>query len=290
MKELAEAQVAVVGLGLMGGSLAGALRGRCRAVVGVARRPETIEAALGRGLVDRGTTDLAAGVREADVVILATPVLAVLRLLDQVAPLLEVGCLLLDVGSTKALIVQEMAGLPDHVQPLGGHPLCGREVSGIVAADPSLYQGKAFVLTPLARTSGDALKLGVALVEAAGATPLILDAERHDHLLAAVSHLPYVAACALVGAAQVAASTDPAVWETAASGFRDTSRLASSDVTMMVDILLTNRDAVLAMLDAYQGQLCELVDMLRASDGEGLKSALTNYREQRDKVCEQRRW
>jgi hypothetical protein len=160
MRGLADIRVAVVGLGLMGGSLAGALRGRCRTVVGVARRPETIETARQRGLVEWGTTDLAKGVRSADVVVLATPVRVILRLLDEIAPFLPGGSLLMDLGSTKAQIVARMAALPDHVQPLGGHPMCGREVSGIAAADPALYQGHTFVLTPLVRTSGAGLALG----------------------------------------------------------------------------------------------------------------------------------
>jgi prephenate dehydrogenase len=285
---VADARVAIVGLGLMGGSLAGALRGRCRAVLGVARRAETIETALARGLVNRGTTDLASGVRDADVVILATPVLAILHLLDEIGPLLATDCLLMDMGSTKAQVVRRMAGLPDHVQPLGGHPLCGREVSGIGAADPALYRGNTFVLTPLARTSEAALALGIALVEAIGAAALVLDPERHDHLLATVSHLPYVVACALIGAGQAAASTDSAVWETAASGFRDTSRLASSDVTMMLDTLLTNQEAVLASLDAYQVQLRELAHLLRSADEESLRSALASTRDQRNRVFGQR--
>lgn len=287
MTELAEARVAVVGLGLMGGSLAGALRDRCRAVVGVARRGQTIEAALARGLIDHGATDLSSGVRGADVVVLAAPVLAIVRLLGEIGPLLDVGCLLMDVGSTKAEIVRKMAELPDHVQPLGGHPLCGREVSGVAAADPALYRNRTFVLTSLARTSEDALRLGIALVEAVGAVPLILDAERHDRLLAVVSHIPYLAACALVGAAGTAASADPAVWETAASGFRDTSRLASSDVTMMVDILLTNREPVLEALATYQGELHELARLLRSADEAGLRSALMGYREQRNAIYSQ---
>jgi prephenate dehydrogenase len=278
VRQLAEGRVAVVGLGLMGGSLAGALRGRCRAVVGVARRTETIEAALARGLLDQGTTDLASGVRQADVVVLATPVRVILRLLDEIGPLLPEGCLLMDLGSTKTQIVARMAALPAHVQLLGGHPMCGREVSGIAAADPTLYRGHTFVLTPLPRTSQAALALGRALVEAAGARPLILDPDRHDRLVAVASHLPYLLACALVGAAETAASTDPMVWNVAASGFRDTSRLAASDVTMMLDILLTNRGAVLEALGTCDAQLCHLTGLVASGDEESLRAALSAIR------------
>ena len=179
MKPLAETTIAVVGLGLMGGSLAGALRGRCRSVVGVARRPESVKIGLAHKLIDRGSTDLEDGVRRADVVILATPVRVILKQLTEVGALLPNDCLLIDLGSTKAHIVAAMAHLPSQVQPLGAHPMCGREDSGIEAADPGLFRDHVFVLTPLARTSKEAVTLGCDLVEAVGAQSLILDPDGH---------------------------------------------------------------------------------------------------------------
>jgi len=283
-QELANTQVTIVGLGLMGGSLAGALRGRCRAVIGVARRAETVETALARGLVDQGTTDLADGVRQADVVVLATPVRIILRQLAEIGPLLPEGCLLMDLGSTKAQIVAEMARLPDHVQPLGGHPMCGKETSGIEVADPTLYQGYTFILTPLPRTSEAALALGRALAEAVGAHPLVLEPERQDYLVGTVSHLPYLLACALVGTADATTSADPAAWEIVAGGFRDTSRVAGSDVTMMVDILLTNREEVLKALDVYQAQLHDLVRLVEAGNEQDMRTVLGTIREKRKEM------
>jgi len=281
MKELSNAQVAIVGLGLMGGSLAGALRGQCRAVVGVARRPESVESALARGLIDRGTTDVPDGVREADVVVLATPVRVIMRQLHEIAPLLPEGCLLMDLGSTKAQIAAEMARLPDHVQPLGGHPMCGKEKSGIEVADPALYQGCTFILTPLPRTSEEALALGRALAEAAGADPLVLEPKRQDFLVATISHLPYLLACALVATADATTSADPAVWEIVAGGYRDTSRVAGSDVSMMTDILLTNREEVLKALETYAAQLRRLTRLVEDADEEKMRAALSIAREKR---------
>jgi prephenate dehydrogenase len=279
MSVLVDSRIAVVGLGLMGGSLAGALRGRCRTVVGVARRTETIEMAQARGLVQWGTTDLSGGVRRADVVVLATPVRVILRLLGEIGPLLPEGCLLMDLGSTKAQIVARMAALPDHVQPLGGHPMCGKEVSGIAAADPALYRGHTFVLTPLPRTSEAALALGRALVAAVGARSLVLAPARHDRLVATISHLPYLLACALVGTAEAVAAADSTVWEVAATGFRGTSRLAASDVTMMCDILLTNREAVLEALNACGAQLHRLRHLVESGDEERLRAELAAVRD-----------
>lgn len=281
MKQLAETRIAIIGLGLMGGSLAGALEGKCRAVVGVARREETLEAARARHLITTGTTDLAAGVRNADIVILATPVRAIISQLAEIGPLLPQGCLLMDLGSTKAHIVTAMAGLPDHVDPLGGHPMCGKEVSGIEAADPGLYQSKTFILCPLPRTSAGGLALGQALAEAIGAHPLVLAAERQDYLAGTVSHLPYLLACALVDTADATVSADPAVWEIVAGGFRDTSRVASSNVTMMVDILLTNQDQVLEAVNAYQAQLKRLARLVQAADEEKMRTALSAIRQKR---------
>jgi len=281
VSELCDAQVSVVGLGLMGGSLASALRGNCKSVVGIARRCETIEYALTHGLVDHGTTDLADGVRHADVVVLATPVRVIMRQLPEVAPLLPKGCLLMDLGSTKSDIVAEMARMPDHIQPLGGHPMCGKEVSGVEAADPALYRDRTFILTPLPRTSEAALALGHALVRAIGALPLVLEPHRQDCLVATLSHLPYLLACALVATANATTSADPAAWEIVAGGFRDTSRIAGSDVTMMIDILLTNREEVLKALNTFETQLRILTRLVQAGDEEEMRAMLSH-------ICEER--
>lgn len=280
-RRIQDCNVTIVGLGLMGGSLAGALRGKCRTVVGVARRSEAVERALALGLVDRATTDVGDGVDSADMVILATPVRIILRQMAELAPLLPEGCLLLDLGSTKGQIVTAMEKLPGHIQPLGGHPMCGKEVSGIEVADPTLYRGTTFILSPLERTSEAALALGKDLARTIGAQPLVLDAERQDFLVGTLSHLPYLLACALVATADATTSPDPAAWEIVAGGFRDTSRVSGSDVTMMLDILLTNPTEVLQAVDTFQGQLQNLADLIEAGDENGLRAALDATRSTR---------
>jgi len=280
-RRLRDCQVSIVGLGLMGGSLAGALRGQCRSVVGLARRADAVETALAQGLIDWGTTELAEGLREADIVVLATPVRIILRQLGEIGPLLPEDCLLIDLGSTKSQIVGEMARLPAHVQPLGGHPMCGKEVSGIAMAEPTLYRGHTFILTPLPRTSEAALALGCELAEASGAHPLVLEAQRQDFLVGTVSHLPYMLACALVATADATTSADPAAWEIVAGGFRDTSRVAGSDVTMMLDILMTNREEVLRAVATCQEQLNHLTRLVGNGDEDALRNALSAIRETR---------
>jgi prephenate dehydrogenase len=263
----------------MGGSLAGALRGQCDAVVGVARRAETIDTALERGLIDGGTTELRSVTQGFDVVIFAVPVRAIVRMLHEFGPAFQPGCLVMDLGSTKTHIVAAMETLPRGVQPIGGHPMCGKETAGIESADPSIYSGCAFVLTPLLRTSDEARTLSLELVQSIGGYPLVLAPDRHDRLVATVSHLPYLIACALVATGQDAAASDPAVWEIAASGFSDMTRLSASDVTMMSDILLTNRDEVLRAFNVFEGQFRNLAQLLTSSDETGLQAALSSVRD-----------
>jgi prephenate dehydrogenase len=281
---LKEARVAIVGLGLMGGSLAGALKEQdaCREVWGVARREETIEEAMRRGFIHGGTCNLAKGVEQADLIVLATPVRTILELIPRVGSLARAGCLLMDLGSTKARVVEAMEALPPYLQAVGGHPMCGKEASGIKAAEATLYEGAAFVLTPLRRTNSEALMLAQELVEAIGARPLLMDAERHDRLVAAVSHLPYLLSVGLVATAEEIAAEDELVWELAASGFRDTSRLAASDVTMMLDVLLTNRRAVGETLSRFVNQLDAMAHLLKAGDEEGLRSSMEQVQKRRE--------
>jgi prephenate dehydrogenase len=281
MTQLDEAQITIVGLGLMGGSLAGALDGQCKSVVGVARREETINTALERGLIERGTTHLADGVADADIVVLATPVRIILQQIRDIGPFLPQGCLLMDLGSTKADIVAEMAKLPEHIQPLGGHPMCGKETSGLDAADPAIYRGATFILTPLPRTPASALALGRDLARAIGSEPLVLDAERQDFLVGTVSHLPYLMACALVATADATTSADPAAWKIVAGGYRDTTRVAGSDVAMMTDILLTNREEVLKALDVFQSQIVRLSRLVESGDEGRMRTVLREIRQER---------
>ena len=281
--ELSDANFTIVGLGLMGGSLGLALRHRAgvRQVRGVARRPETVERAVAAGAIEAGTLDLREGVAGADVVVLAAPVRAILAMMADVGRAAKPGAVVLDLGSTKRAIVSAMSELPVHIQPIGAHPMCGKEQAGIEVAEVNLYDGAPFVLTPLSRTSEQTTAFAQALARAVGACPLVLDAARHDRLVAAVSHLPYLLAVGLVDVVRQVGASDPTTWSLAARGFRDTSRLASSDVTMMLDILLTNRDVVLEMLDRLEQRMAALREGLAAGD-EGLRPRLEAARTTRE--------
>jgi prephenate dehydrogenase len=279
---LQDARVAIVGLGLMGGSLALALmeRSLCREVIGIARRTETVREASSRRVAHRLTTDLADGVAGADIIVLATPVRTILRQIRQLSTMPLDPCLLLDLGSTKGEIVAAMEGLPPHVQPVGAHPMCGKETSGLSVAEPTLYERAPWVLVPLSRTSTSALALAHQLAVGVGACPLVVDADRHDRLVAAISHLPYSLAVALMLTVAEIGEGDDLVWKLAASGFRDTSRLAASDVTMMLDILLTNPSAVGDVVRKASAHLDRLADLLAVGDGDNLRALLLAARDQ----------
>jgi prephenate dehydrogenase len=249
--------------------------------VGIARRQQSVDQARALELIDDGTMDLQEGLREADIVVLATPVRVIIRQLREVAALMAAGSMLMDLGSTKTEIVQEMALLPDHVHPLGGHPMCGKEVAGLEAANPAIYHDRTFILTPLERTSVESLELGKALARAIGSRPLVLDARRQDYLVGTLSHLPYMIACALVATADATTSADSAAWDIVAGGFRDTSRVAGSDVTMMMDILWTNRAEVLGAVEAYQQQLSELGRLLSSNDEAAMRRELSRIQAER---------
>jgi prephenate dehydrogenase len=286
IEDLAEATICIIGLGLMGGSLAAALRQRhcCREVIGVARRAITLDNARAQHYIDLGYSNLAEGVRGADIVILATPVCDIIAKIGQLSALVKPGCLVMDLGSTKQDVCAALDQLPLQVEVLGGHPMCGKESSGLEEADVDLYHDKVFILCPLARTSEQALSLGRQLATAVGARPLVLQSERHDTLVAAISHLPYLLAVALVNSAEELAHRDALVWQLAASGFQGASRLAASDVTMMLDILLTNRAPILASLESAQNQLTALRSALQAQDMQTLSELLGAARTRRKEL------
>lgn len=280
---LSQARLGIVGLGLMGGSLGLALRSTraCRAVIGTDANAEVCRQAVALGVVDLALDDAAAVVCQCDIIVLAAPVRAIIRLAGELGALLPPGSVLMDLGSTKDDIMRAMAGLPEHVQVIGGHPMCGKESAGIAAADAGLFRGAVFCLTPLPRTDAATVSLAGELVRALGAHPLVIDSARHDRLVGAISHLPYLMAAALATTAAGTAGADALAWQLAASGFRDTSRLAASDVDMMLDVLLTNRATVAALARDAAAHLEDLAAAVERGDDGGLRRALGAAREAR---------
>jgi prephenate dehydrogenase len=273
---LAECRVGIIGLGLMGGSIALALRDACRSISGYDVDPGTIAQAIDHGIIQR-PIDLRGD--EVDLLILAAPVSAILDWLDRVPPVFSGEFHLLDLGSTKKQIVERMQLLPNRISPLGGHPMCGKETSGLSVADGDLYRGCLFALTPLKRTHPSTLNLAQELTAVLHARSLLLDPQEHDRAAAAISHLPYLVAATLMDA--VMNLDDDFAWTLASSGFRDTSRLAASDVTMMLDILKANRAEVLNVLESAQLSLQETIELIEREDWTELRAKLEAVRAQR---------
>lgn len=282
---LSKARVSIVGLGLMGASLALDLRGHCAEIIGVGRSQETLHYALEHGMVDRVASFEQA--LDCDLLVLAAPIRTIIQQLKDINALdsmaqISKTTVVVDMGSTKTEIVRAMQDLPPRFDPIGGHPMCGKEVAGIQHAETGLYRKQTFVLSKLERTSPGALALVQEMIEIIGARPLMLTPEKQDELVAIISHLPYLVAAALVRTA--IAKDDPQVWDVAASGFRDTSRLAASDLTMMLNILLTNRESVLDALKNYRVELDALTALVEAADEEALKAALVPGQQKRSQL------
>jgi prephenate dehydrogenase len=257
---LATSRIAIVGLGLMGGSLALGLRGKCAALYGIDPHPATLELARSQNIVDEADSDPARLLPNADLVVLSAPVPAILTVLEQLPSLAPNPCIVMDLGSTKKMIVDSMSRLPERFDPIGGHPICGKEKLSLANAERTLYYGAPFVLTPLTRTSPRALAVANQIVEALGAQARILNADEHDRILASTSHLPFLlsSALALVTPVDVSSFVGP--------GFKSTSRLAGTSSSMMLGVLQSNQENVLNALHGLQNQLAEVESALASKD------------------------
>ncbi|MDQ2730183.1 MAG: prephenate dehydrogenase [Armatimonadota bacterium] len=253
-------QITVIAPGLLGGSLAMACRerGLAATVMGVARRQETLDLGLRRGAFDHVTRDLPEGVRGAELVVIGAPVRASISILQSIVPHIPKACIVTDVGSTKQAIMDAALEVLPPGRFVGGHPMAGSHESGMEAADPALFVGARYLLTEDGQTPRCTLDRVEALVRALGAEPLWMDARDHDRLTARISHLPHVAACALVECAANFELSGVDALALASTGFRDTTRVAAGHPTMWTDICLTNRAGLLEALDAYQSALALL--------------------------------
>lgn len=278
-------QLSVVGVGLLGGSVAKGARlgGFARRIIGVGRDSDRLRPAVDDGTLDLAVTDLDAGVRESDFVVLAAPVLAIEGLLERVWHAAPDGAVITDVGSTKRNIVRAAERL-NAVRPLafvGSHPLAGSEQAGYRVARSDLFRGATVVVTPTEATELAALKKTTEFWEALGARVSSLDPETHDRTVAAISHLPHLIACALVdGAARVEASA----LDFAARGFRDTTRIAAGDPDMWTEIFLANRDALSATVDSFRDALADLQRVIDTGRADALRATLARIKVIRDQL------
>lgn len=265
---LKTAHIAIIGLGLMGGSLALSLKPRCRRLSAYDPDRATLELARRQEIVHLAEDDPAKILAEADLVILACPVPAILDWLHRLPAYIQHPCIVLDIGSSKRMIVAALDSLPSNFDPVGGHPICGRERLSLENAERFLYRDAPFVLTSLSRTGDRARAAALQIVEVLGATPIWLDSDEHDQILASTSHLPYLLSSAL------ALVTPDGAAPLVGPGFRSSARLAGTPSSMMLGVLRSNRDNVLDVLDHLQEQIASIKSALILGDFVSLQKNL----------------
>ncbi|MBI3636158.1 MAG: prephenate dehydrogenase/arogenate dehydrogenase family protein [Candidatus Rokubacteria bacterium] len=272
-------RLAIVGVGLLGGSVAKAARAEsvAREIVGIGRDTGRLAPAVQDGTLDRAEIDLARGIRDADFVVLAAPVQTLERLLPSVATAVTADAVVTDVGSTKAALVAaaQRAAARTPFAFVGSHPMAGSEQSGYGAARADLFRGATVIVTPGDTTEPRALKATTMFWEGLGARVSTLDPETHDRVVAAISHLPHLVADALVDAV---ARFEPAALDFAARGFRDATRIAASDPDVWREIFLANRGALRAGLAEFRRALDELEALVASGDEAALTAALARIR------------
>lgn len=249
-------KVVIFGLGLMGGSMAMGLRGRCRCLTAVETDEETCELAKNLNLVDEISSNPLDVIQNADLIILATPVKTILSLIQHLPDWIDGSPIVLDLGSTKTEICRALSSLPARFDAVGGHPMCGKEELGLKNADANIYNQAIFAFTRLPCSSPRSIRMAEQLAKILGAYPFWIDAETHDRWAASTSHIPYLVASALV--LSLPAEVKPLI----GPGLRSTTRLASTPPSMMMDVLSTNRQNVLKALNQFQIELDEIVDLL----------------------------
>lgn len=271
-------KLVIFGVGLIGGSVALALKKASQInavplIVGFGRTSASLQAALDLAVIDTASADIAAALKDADLVLIATPVAQTPAILQAIKPHLSINTVITDAGSTKGDVLRYAEGIlgTQFNQFIGGHPIAGAEKSGVTAAKADLYLNKNVVLTPTSSTSKHAISVATQLWQACGANVSEMPAATHDSIFAAVSHLPHLLAFALVDDIASRPNAEQ-LFGFAASGFRDFTRIAGSHPEMWRDISLANKNALLSELTAYQAELANVKTLLENEDGAGLQA------------------
>ena len=278
-------KMTIIGVGLLGASLAKACKERdlVEEVAGYGRNRENLEKARVLKVIDHCSTDLAEAVKDADLVVLCTPVTSIIPLIQNMISKIRPGTLITDVGSVKEPIVKEAEKLvPEGVYFVGSHPIAGGENSGLEASTADLYQNAKCIVTPTGKTNNKALEKISALWQAVGMQVINLSAEEHDFVFGAVSHLPHIVVYALMNTlGALRTRDDREVTAFSGAGLKDITRIASSDPVMWRDICLSNRNHSLDLIDRFQNKLDEIRSTIEKGDGEALKEefmAANKYR------------
>lgn len=281
-------RLVIFGLGLMGGSLSLALRetAAVKTVVGCSRSEENLQRAQELGLIDEYSLDPVEAVHGADMIVLCVPLGAMSDLIKQIAPHVSEHAVVTDVGSAKASVINAFESALGEVPKwfVPGHPIAGNEKSGVEAGFADLYKGRKVILTPLQQTDADAIACVDLMWRACGASVESMSVEHHDTVLAATSHLPHMLAFGLVDSLARMGDYDE-IFRYAAGGFRDFTRIASSDPVMWRDICLNNRGALLDVMQQYTNDLAEIEQAIADGDGENLLTIFSRAKSARDEFC-----
>lgn len=283
--------LAIIGVGLIGGSFGLAVKEKLRErvhITGLCRSRSSIEAALRRGAVDEASADAASAVRGADIVYLSTPVLQMVSMVETIRPFLKKGAVVTDAGSTKEYLWNEIPPrLPEGVYYVSGHPMTGKEKSGVEAADKDLFRHKCYVLMEETTAPLEIYQRVADLIKLTGANLTTLDVKRHDRCAAVISHVPHVTAAALVTLLDRSGGDLSAALKLAGGGFKDTTRIASSNADMWADICLTNSAAIAEYLRHLTVILEEVVDAVEAGNRAALYDYFTAAKERRDRILDE---
>ena len=279
--------ITIIGLGLIGGSLGLALKaayGEKIHITGIDKEEASMHQALACGAIDKFSSSLPEGVNGADIVFLCTPVLQIVHMVQEILPFLKQGAIITDVGSTKKYIGEALEKiLPEGITYIGGHPMTGREQSGILAADKNLFRNKWYIVILNKTTQQDAVDEVCRLAEATGATVTVMDATIHDRCAAVISHVPHVTAAAMVNLLDLYPEKEESL-KLAAGGFRDTTRIASSNADMWADICMTNPAAITGSLRNLQGLLGEMIEAMENGDRQFIHDFFAAAKNKRDKL------
>ncbi len=279
-------KVTIIGVGLIGGSFSKGLKeaGLVKTTLGFGSREVNLQKGVELGVIDSYTLDIKEAVREADLILLAVPLGAMTSVLEKIKPYLSKKTIITDVGSSKMSVIKAVESvfgyLPENF--VAGHPIAGKEQSGVMAAEAGLYQQHRVLLTPTVETSSNALKIVRNLWQGLGAVVSEMPPAYHDEVLAATSHLPHFLAYTLVNMLHEHKELGD-VFQFTAGGFKDFTRIASSDATMWRDIALNNKPALLKWLQNYQLELSKLADLIANEDGDALFKLFDGAKQARDK-------
>lgn len=288
---MAKLNLAIIGVGLIGGSLGLCLKDKMGDdihITGMCRTQQSMDDAMKLGAVDFASSDIEAVVKEAEIVFLSTPVLQMLPMVKKLLPYLKPGTIITDAGSTKQYVWNGLKEiLPSDIYYIAGHPMTGREMSGVTAAKKDLFVNKCYVIVEDTGAPKEALAKVCDMVRLTGANLTTLDIAKHDRCASVISHIPHVAAAALVTLLNRSHGDKEACLKLAGGGFKDTTRIASSNADMWADICMTNKDAIANHLKLLQGILSEVVQAIESGDRQAVHDYFAESKKRRDSILEQ---